>query len=285
MAVSSSTSNNGTITRSYPFQTLPTELKAGQIESISQVTLAKFAEANKRGMPIEQAVSEGDFTLKNEFNDHTQNMSWEELYNRDNLFLCMMMIKAGKAFTKEVRNRVPSFIRGDLNECNCRNPVARNSTDSLIIREIERRFPDKSKRLTYVSFGSEGCFSDWVILSQLSLLGYKNIDVHLTAPTKKAYDKMAAFFSQFPGADFKIFKHDSLREFGSLQKPCDILLALDFNGDFDKEPNPFEISINDNGLALSATHGAPTDPSRWPNCNLKMGAKALKTFRPWTKEG
>lgn len=276
--------NNEAITRTYPFEALPAELKASQIEFICQQTLAKFAEATKNGTPIEVAVSEGDFNLKHEFLAFTNGMSWEQLYNRESLFLCMMMIKAGRAFTQQMRTRAPSFISAELNECTCRNPVARNNTDSFIIREIEKRFPNKNNRLTYVSFGSDGCFSDWVILSQLSLLGYKHIDIHLTAPKKTSYDKMVSFFSNLPGTDYKVYNHDKLRDFSSLQKPCDILLALDFNGDIDKGA-PVDLRVNDNGFALCATNGSQTNPNSWPNWQLQLGTKAHKLFREWKKEG
>lgn len=182
---------------------------------------------------------------------------WNDLYDKDNLWFCLSAIKLNKP--KHDRNRVPEFLGRALSECTCRGTQSRNNTDNAIVQKIERNFPDKQQRIRYVSFGCDGCFPDWVILSHLVLLGYKNIEVHLTGAHTQPVEKLKEFFGNF---NFTVSSYKTFREFTERNaEPADIVLALDFNGDLDKQSSPAKLTLSDKGFALTASNGNLESPN------------------------
>lgn len=175
----------------------------------------------------------------------------KDLHNKDNLLLCLSATQLNNP--NHNRLRAPKFLGNVFSECNCRGTSNRNNTDRIIINRIEKQFPDKEKTIKYVSFGSDGCFPDWVILSNLVLLGYKNVEIHLTGAFEEPAKKMKEFFESYPEVKFSVTAHKTFREFTEKSPgPADIVLALDFNGDNDKQNPPAKVVVSDQGFALCA---------------------------------
>ena len=226
-----------------------------------------------------EELSESELYTKPFYEDWV-NLKWDDLYDKDNLFFCILMIK--HAASKNKYLRIPEIIKDKLSECTCIKASCRNSTEKDVLVQVEKRFVNRNQKRVYVSVGSEGCFQDWVILSQLILLGFTNIDIHLCdmvylkGSQKKACETMKEFFSHFPNVNFTVYIHGSLREFTELKTPADIVLALDFYGDLDKSPAP-KVLFTPNGFAYCSSKVKST-----PNWDVSDIKKEDNIFRQWT---
>jgi hypothetical protein len=269
MAVTISPVQSSVPKKRSPLPPTTTSLTSNQISMGSQQILHApkngknpyelFVESN-RSMRQEDAALAFEASVRKEIEYNyfaSDKWDWNDLYDKDNLRLCLSAIKLNKP--KQDRNRIPAFLGGVLSECTCRGTQSRNNTDNAIVQKIERNFPDKEQRLRYVSFGCDGCFPDWVILSHLVLLGYKNVEVHLTGAYSQSVEKMKEFFGHF---NFTVSSYKTFREFTETNtEPADIVLALDFNGDLDKGSSPAKLALSDKGFALTASNSNLESPN------------------------
>jgi hypothetical protein len=198
-----------------------------------------------------------------------QKLEWNTLYDKDNLFICMLGIGSVSIGDITRFTRTPKFIKEQgLSECECTKAVWRDKTESAILSRIESRFNNHKQRLTYVSIGSGECFQDWIILCKLILLGYTNVESHLCdieygkGSYQTACQTMEKFFTHFPDISYTIHFHSSFREFAELQKPVDVVLALDFNGDIDDTLPPPKLLLNPNGFTYCTAKCKKNQP-RW----------------------
>ena len=56
-------------------------------------------------------------------------------------------------------------------------PNVRGKAEDMIIKDIEEKYPNKSKKLVYVGFASGKLYQDFIILNLLWKKGYKNIQI------------------------------------------------------------------------------------------------------------
>src|ERR1700722_1143904 len=196
-----------------------------------------------------------------------ESVQWNDLYDKDNLFICMLRIGCVSMCNINMYSRTPAFIKDQgLSECECTKAVWRDKTESTILCRIESRFNDHKQMRTYVSIGSGECFQDWVILSKLILLGYTSVDIHLCdieygkGGHQAARQTIGEFFTNFPGITYTTYFHPSFRDFAELQKPADIVLALDFNGDIDHTLPPPKLLLSPDGFTYCSARCKKNQP-------------------------
>ncbi len=67
----------------------------------------------------------------------------------------------------------------DFEWCDCIKNGKRIALIIAVLQEIEKKYPDKNKRLVYTSLGAGGLMQDYLILSELLRAGYKNIKANI----------------------------------------------------------------------------------------------------------
>jgi hypothetical protein len=127
-----------------------------------------------------------------------------------------------------------------------------------ILTQIEQRWGDnRDQKLTLVSVGSGNCLQEWVLISKLLLMGYKNLEIHLLDPVygidheeygmddPEIQSHLPRFFSQFPDVQFDFHFHNSLEEFDGENVQTDVLLAIDWDTSSVGKPKvPIKVSQN-----------------------------------------
>lgn len=155
----------------------------------------------------------------------------------------------------------------DLCECCCDNAKrkadfgnksTRISIEDRLLYKISTVFGSvKSEQLKLMFLGSGGCLSEWNIVSQLMLLGFTNLDIHLVDFIYKKDQHEALrfkeFFEGFPDVKASVKIYSTLEEFSKLEVECDVVSAIDFIGDIPK----VLLNISPKGFAFSS-HVQPT---------------------------
>lgn len=150
----------------------------------------------------------------------------------------------------------------DLCECCCDNAKRKANYGSTSTRiPIENRLLQKiltvfgsvkSDQLKLMFLGSGGCLSEWNIVSQLMLLGFTNLDIHLVdfIYKKDQYEalRFKEFFEGFPDVKASVKIHNTLEEFAKLEVECDVVSAIDFLGNI---PN-VKLNTSLSGFAFSS---------------------------------
>ena len=240
----------------FPFKVHPsqTALKSRDLDDaltlLQRIPQKEFFDLTAKPSPEEEPFEQ--------LRDNWHHLQWDNLYDKDNLSMCMLAIGYIATCTPKghkVYQRIPDVIKHQgLSECDCTEANLRTRVESAILSIIERNFKNHKQTLTYVSIGSGGCFQDWVILCELILLDYTKVEIHLCDKyiNTSARRTMEEFFTHFPNIAFTIHCHPSLRAFTEINKPADVVLAIDFNGDFDQDlPTP-KLLLSQNGFAYCA---------------------------------
>ncbi len=150
----------------------------------------------------------------------------------------------------------------DLCECCCENAKRKAGYGNKSTRiPIENRLLNKivtvfgslkSDRLKLMFLGSGGCLSEWNIVSQLMLLGFTNLEIHLVdfIYKKDQYEalRFQEFFEGFPDVKVSVKIHSSLEDFSKFEVECDVVSAIDFIGDIPK----VMLNISPKGFAFSS---------------------------------
>jgi hypothetical protein len=150
-----------------------------------------------------------------------------------------------------------------LGECSCPCGIRTHKTvkvenrrlrvEEEVLTEIEQRWGNnKDQKLTLVSAGSGHCLQEWVLLSKLLLMGYKNVEIHLLDTAylndKEVQAHLPTFFPQFPGVNFDFHFHNSLEAFKGSGVKTDVLLGIDWDTRSQDQP-PVPIHMSNNGFS------------------------------------
>jgi hypothetical protein len=149
-----------------------------------------------------------------------------------------------------------------LGECSCpcgrrtrkteKDENRRLRVEEEVLSKIEQRWGNKDQKLTLVSAGSGQCLQEWVLLSKLLLMGYKNVEIHLLDPAycddKAVRTALPSFFSQFPSVNFDFHFHNSLEDFKDSSVQTDVLLGIDWDIHSKGRP-PVPIHMSSNGFS------------------------------------
>lgn len=151
----------------------------------------------------------------------------------------------------------------DLCECCCDNAKRNANFGNNIRIPIEDRLLHKittvfgsvkSDQLKLMFLGSGGCLSEWNIVSQLMLLGFTNLDIHLVdiiyRKINEQYEalRFKEFFEGFPDVKASVKIYSSLEEFSKLEVECDVVSAIDFIGGIPK----IMLNTSPKGFAFSS---------------------------------
>ncbi len=71
---------------------------------------------------------------------------------------------------------------GQLSWCGCQGSQKRFADEKIILNEIIYRYPNKNQPISILSIGSGGLLTDWILLRQLTSLGYTNIKITFADP-------------------------------------------------------------------------------------------------------
>lgn len=127
----------------------------------------------------------------------------------------------------------PQFSRADC-------PAFRNGLVKFLVQKILTKYPDKEKRLVYVSIGSGQLFLDSVLVSMLLLNGYKNIRIVVMdkvysghflperrSPAVTQFVQWVSFLSLKMQARVRVIMGDDIHELE--RKRADVVVAADLD--------------------------------------------------------
>ncbi len=196
----------------------------------------------------------------------------EDFYDKKNLIELIRLMsigddKIGKAlgYTQHGSGTYSIITSLNLWECSCDyskrfashgQQALRNKFETELLCKMERTFSNlKDQKLNLLFLGSGGCLSEWKIISQAILSGFKSLEIYLVdrdyakKTIKEFPERVQKFFEKFPQVKINVHILPSLEDFAKENIACDVACALDFDADTAQDPS-IELKLSDTGFTF-----------------------------------
>lgn len=213
-----------------------------------------------------------------EFYKNASRFKKEDLYHKGNLLQFLLMLNLDNQgpkylFIQEGGFSIPTTcIKLGLEECACQH---RSKGEELRLNEpgfreysnqrvlFEDRFffnmprslcQNKNIPLVFTAIGAGGCLQEWILLSNLILMGFTRLEIHLVDYVElNKQENLKNFFENFPGISASVFQHRFMSEFSKKNIVSDIIVAMDW---MQKEEDQSTLLISERGFSYF-THFEP----------------------------